>query len=77
MAHFVIETTTEEQDKVLAVLKELEGTVVPVCTIAEKADMRPSRTRYVIMDLISAGKIRRVASKAFNKHYVRYTYEVL
>lgn len=77
MAQFIIETTKEEQDKVIEVLKQLEGKTVPVSTIAEMAGMRDSRVRYVIIDLISAGKIERIPTKAFSKHYMRYTYKVL
>lgn len=77
MAKFVVETTPEEQYKVLQVLRQLQGQTVPVSAIAEKAGMRPSRARYTIEDLIDAGKVKKIASKAFNKHYVRYSYEVL
>ena len=77
MARFVVETTQEEQDKVLEVLKQFQGQTVPVSAIAEKAGMRPSRTRYALTDLIDAGKVQKVASKAYNKHYVRYLYEIL
>ena len=77
MAKFVIETTREEQEAVIKVLKQLEGETVPVEAIASKTGLRPSRVRYVIIDLIDAGKIERIATKAFNKHYVRYTYKVL
>lgn len=77
MAQFVVETTQEERDIVLGVLKQLEGQTVPVTRIADMAGMRPSRTRYAITDLMEAGQIERVPTKAFNKHYVRYTYKVL
>ena len=77
MAKFVVETTPEEQDAVLAVLKELHGQIAPISAIAQKACMRPSRTRYAIVDLIEAGKVKKEAHKAYNKHYVRYSYEVL
>ena len=77
MAKFVIETTAEEQRKVLEVLKQLEGQTTPVEAIAERTGLKASRVRYVIMDLIDAEKIARVPTKAFNKHYVRYTYKIL
>lgn len=77
MAKFVIETTPEERDAVLKVLKELEGQVVPVRVIADKAGMVQSRARYAILDLIEANKIERVAAKAFNPRYIRYTYKIL
>lgn len=77
MAKFVIETTNEEQETVLNALKKFEGTTASVEAIAEGTGLRPSRVRYVILDLIDANKIARIPTKSFNKHYVRYTYKVL
>ena len=77
MAKFVIETTPEEQENVLNVLKQLEGKTVAIEAIAKETNMRPSRVRYVIIDLVDAGKVEKIPTKAFNKHYVRYTYRVL
>ena len=77
MAKITVETTAEEQEKVLTALKALEDQVVPVSTIASHAGIGSSRTRYVIMDLIDQGRIERVPCKAFNKHYVRYKYKIL
>lgn len=76
MAHIIITTTAEEHTKVLSALKDLEGITVAVSEIARKAGMNPNRVRYVISDLIDAGRILRIPTKAFNKHYVRYKYEV-
>ena len=77
MAQITLETTIEEQNVVLKALVELNGAVAPVATIASMTGLRPSRTRYVLMDLIDQGKVERVPHKAFNKHYVRYSYLVL
>lgn len=77
MAHFVVETTAEEQKTVMEVLKEVQGQTIPVSKIASMAKLSTSRTRYVLIDLIDAGKVERVATKAFNKHYVRYSYKIL
>lgn len=77
MAQFSVETTPEEQEVVLNVLRQLEGQTVPVSVIAEKAGMRPSRARYAIIDLMEAGKVQRNVAKAFNKRYIRYSYKVL
>lgn len=77
MAHIIITTTAEEHTKVLSALKDLEGKTVSVSEIAKKAGMNPNRVRYVILDLVDAGKILRIPTKAFNKHYVRYKYEVV
>lgn len=77
MAQFTVTTTSEEQEKVLHVLKELDGETAPVSTIANMAGMGHSRVRYAIQDLVDAGRIEKVPTKAFNKHYVRYCYRVL
>lgn len=76
MARIIIKTTAEEQTKVLSALKNLEGKTVSVSEIARKAGMNPNRVRYVIADLVDAGRILRIPTKAFNKHYVRYKYEI-
>lgn len=77
MSKFTVETTPEEQEKVLKAIKQTEGTTVPVRELAEIAGLAQSRVRYAILDLLEANKIERVVSKAFNKHYVRYSYKVL
>lgn len=77
MAQFIVNTTTEEQNKVLQVIVELNGETAPVSTIARMACMGHSRVRYAIQDLVDAGRIEKVPTKAFNKHYVRYCYKVL
>lgn len=77
MALITITTTPEEHDKVLKALSELVDKTVAVTEIARLAHMNPNRVRYVITDLEEAGRIRRVPTKAFNKHYVRYKYEIL
>lgn len=77
MAQINIVTTVEEQEKVLKALRKLQGQTVAVSAIAKEAGMNQNRVRYVITDLIEAGKIKREATKAFNKNYIRYKYEVL
>ena len=77
MALITINTTPEEHEQVLSALKELVDKTVAVSEIARKAGMNPNRVRYVITDLEDAGKIRRIPTKAFNKHYVRYKYEIV
>lgn len=77
MPQITIETTPEEQARVLEALGKLGEQVVAVRVIAEEAGMSQSRARYALEDLIEANKIARVASKAFNKHYVRYFYKIL
>ena len=77
MAQINVNTTEEEREKVLQVLKELNGAVTPVSKVATMAGLKHSRARYVIMDLIDAGKIEKVPHRVFNKHYIRYSYNVL
>lgn len=77
MAQINIVTTAEEQNKVLKALSKLQGQTVAVSAIAKEAGLNQNRVRYVITDLLDAGKIKREATRAFNKHYVRYKYEVL
>jgi len=76
LAHIIITTTAEEQTKVLSALKDLEGKTVSISEIAKKAGMNPNRVRYVISDLVDTGKILRIPTKAFNRHYVRYKYKI-
>lgn len=77
MAQITITTTKAEQDKVLHVLRELNGKVAAVSAIADMAGLRQSRVRYAIQDLVDAGMVEKVPTRAFNKHYIRYSYKVL
>jgi len=77
MAQINVVTTGEEQEAVLQAIKDLDGVVAPVSKIATMSGLKASRARYAIIDLIDAGKIEKVPHRAFNKHYVRYSYNVL
>lgn len=77
MAQISVVTTQEEREAVLKVLVELKGAVTPVSTIAKLSGLKQSRARYAILDLIEAGRVEKVPHRAFNKHYVRYSYNVL
>ena len=77
MAHIIVNTTAEEHADVLKAIKSLTNKTVAVSEIAWYAQMNPNRVRYVITDLVEAGKIKRIPTKAFNKHYVRYKYEIV
>lgn len=76
LAQITIVTTPEEQEIVLKAIATLSGQTVAVSDIAKKAGINQNRVRYVITDLEEAGKIKRIPTKAFNKHYIRYKYEV-
>ena len=77
MAQINITTTESEQSCVLEALRKLSGKTVAVSAIAKEAGMNQNRVRYVVSDLEEAGKIKRIPTKAFNEHYIRYRYEVL
>jgi len=77
MAQINIITTEEEQNKVLEALKPLTKKTVAVAVIARAAGLPQNRVRYVLSDLVDAGKIKRIPTKVFNERYRRYAYEVL
>lgn len=77
MAQININTTADEQEKVLQVLVNLSEQTIAMSAIAKLAKMNPNRVRYVITDLEEAGKIKRIPTRIFNEHYIRYKYEVL
>lgn len=77
MAQINIITTEEEQNCVLEAIKKLSGKTISVSAIAKEADINQNRVRYIIDDLQAANKIKRIPTKAFNAHYIRYMYEVL
>lgn len=76
MAIFEVKTTASEQETILKVLRQHSGETIAVSAIAQLAKMPQSRTRYTIDDLITAGKVERIATKAFNPRYMRYAYTV-
>ena len=77
MAQINIVTTEEEQNKALEAIRKLGSQTIAVSAIAKESGLNRNRVRYVIADLEEAGKIKRIPTKAFNEHYIRYRYEVL
>lgn len=77
MAQINIVTTAEEQSRVLEAIRKLSGQTVAVSAIAKEAGMNKNRVRYVVSDLEESRQIKRIPTKAFNPHYIRYMYEVL
>jgi len=77
MAQIEIRTTKEEQQQVLQAIKQCEDKTISVAAIARLAELNPNRVRFIIMDLIESKKIKRIPTKAFNKHYIRYKYEII
>ena len=77
MALITVTTTPEERNAVLQVIVELNGAVTPVAKIAKLSGLKQSRARYALLDLIEEGRIEKVPHRAFNKHYVRYSYNLV
>ena len=77
MANITVTTSVEERMAVLRVIVELNGAVTPVSKIAKLAGLKQSRARYALLDLIESGSVEKVPHRAFNKHYVRYSYTAL
>lgn len=77
MATIKIMTTDEEQWIVLETLKRVQDTAIPVSKLSEMCGLPQSRVRYALVDLEDDGKIKRVVTRAFNKHYKRYKYIIL
>lgn len=77
MAQINITTTESEQNCVLEAIRKFSGKTVAVSAIAKEAGMNQNRVRYVVSDLEEAGKIKRIPTKAFNAHYIRYAYEII
>lgn len=77
MANITIITTPVEQKQVIEALKRIGEVVVPVSKIAKEAGLTESRARYALTDLVESGAVEKIPFKAFNKHYVRYSYRVV
>lgn len=78
MPIIAITTTPEEQAKVLEAIKQIDTSMpVSISHLAKLADLKESRTRYAVADLVDSGAIKRIPLVAFNKKYIRYTYEVV
>lgn len=77
MAIIKIDTTYEERRKVAEAIGRLSGQTIAYTKIAKEAAVPENRVRYIITDLIEAGVVRREATKALSKHYVRYKYELV
>jgi predicted transcriptional regulator len=77
MAVIRIDTTIEEQQLVLEVLKKHNNQVIAMSKIAKESKVSSNRIRYIISDLKDLGAIEPIVDKAFNPHYIRYKYRVL
>lgn len=77
MATIEVKTSETERKNVIAAVKEIGEQVAPVSKIAQLAHMPESRARYALIDCVDKGLLERIPHKAFNKHYVRYSYRVV
>lgn len=77
MATITVVTTPEEQEKVLEALKPLQGKTVSMPKIAAASGLSASRTRYAIADLVEAGRVLKIPTKAINPKYIRYMYKIV
>jgi len=76
MATIRITTTLEEQMIVLTALRPMLGQVVSVSKIADAAKLNKNRVRFILVDLVDTGQIKRVPVRLFNNRYIRYKYEL-
>lgn len=76
MANFEVKTTKEEQDWVVKFLKKRKGEETPMSMIAEDTGISKNRVRYVIDDLVSLGRIKKIPCRQLSPKYIRYKYEV-
>lgn len=76
MATFIINTSEEDRLEVLKAIKEVEGDTIAVSKLANMTGLPHSRVRYCIEDLIEEGRLEKIPTKAFNKHYTRYCYKI-
>ena len=77
MATVTINIEPWEKDKIVAAVKKFKGKTVSVALIAKEAGLNPNRSRFIVAELLEEGRIARTTTKAFNKRYIRYSYEVL
>ncbi|MNB69353.1 hypothetical protein D3C75_158810 [compost metagenome] len=77
MAGMKLNVDPQEKVDLKKAIKTLEGQTVSVAKIAKEAGMNPNRSRFIIEEMIEEGTIERVATKAFNERYMRYSYKVL
>ena len=77
MAIIEIQTTQEERDKVLTIVKKYEDKTIAVSQLAKEAKLPHSKVRYVLYDLEEANIIKRIPVKAINKYYIRYKYRTV
>lgn len=77
MATINISVPTGIMKKVFDSIKALQGQTVSMAAIAAHSGVSASHVRYSIDDLVSTGYIEKVATKNFNSHYKRFSYNVL
>lgn len=76
MANFEVKTTKSEQDSVVKYLKTRKGLETPMSLIAKGTSISSNRVRYIIDDLVTLNRIKKIPSKQLSPKYIRYKYEV-
>lgn len=77
MATINISVPTHIMKKVFNSIKTLQGQTVSIAAIAAHSGVSLSNARYSIDDLVDSGYVEKVATKNFNNHYKRFSYNVL
>lgn len=67
--------TDDEKKLMLQAIRKLKGASASVAKMANSVGLNPNRARFVLDVLIESGKVEKIPVKAFNKHYIRYTYK--
>lgn len=65
----------DEKKLMLQAVRKLKGASASVAKMANSVGLNPNRARFVLEVLIETGKVEKIPVKAFNKHYIRYTYK--
>lgn len=77
MSLMKLNITQAERLQVISVIKINKNKQISVAKIAQKIKGNPNRVRFIIEELIADHKIKKVPVKNYNKHYRRYTYEII
>ena len=77
LAQINITITEEEKEQMLKAIRQANGKTISVAKLAKSVGMNPNRARFVIEELLQENKIKRNVTKAYNRKYIRYSYEIL
>jgi hypothetical protein len=77
MAIITVKIFDHEKEAMLKAVKKFKGKTVAVSALSREAGINPNRGRFVLDELLQEDKVKKIATKAYNPQYVRYTYEVI